>query len=69
MRDVFFTILAVWVVYRIWNGIQSVNTRAGNNPGPGPARKDGSVSVDYIPPKQKNKNDDDGEYVDYEEIK
>jgi hypothetical protein len=68
MRDIFFTILAVWVVYRIWNGIQTVNARSQHNTNE-PAKKAGSVSVDYVPPK-KNKNDnDDGEYVDYEEIK
>jgi hypothetical protein len=34
------------------------------------ARKEGSIDVDYVPPKAKSKSDDiDGDYVPYEEIK
>ena len=34
------------------------------------ARKEGSIEVDYVPPKAKSKSDDiDGDYVPYEEIK
>jgi hypothetical protein len=35
-------------------------------------KKDGSISVDYIPENKKNKpgkDNDNGEYIDYEEIK
>ena len=34
------------------------------------ARKEGSIDVDYVPPKSKPKTDDvGGDYVPYEEIK
>ncbi|MEY4309869.1 MAG: hypothetical protein RL422_2072 [Bacteroidota bacterium] len=34
------------------------------------ARKEGSIDVDYVPPKSKTKTDDvGGDYVPYEEIK
>jgi len=88
MKDLFFAILAGWIVYRVWNGFQSLSgsTGSGSGPGSGSAgrsrggaaenngggagKKDGSVSVDYIPPTKKNKGDpEDGEYVDYEEVK
>jgi hypothetical protein len=32
-------------------------------------REEGQVSVDFIPPKDKNRSTDEGEYVDYEEVK
>ena len=33
-------------------------------------RKEGSIDVDYVPPKQKAKSDSlDGDYVPYEEVK
>lgn len=37
-----------------------------------PSRQEGSIRVDYIPDKEKNKpkkEDDIGEYIDYEEVK
>ncbi|MFM1934782.1 MAG: hypothetical protein RL360_1663 [Bacteroidota bacterium] len=34
------------------------------------SRKEGSIDVDYVPPKTKSKTDDiGGDYVPYEEIK
>lgn len=73
MRDLFFTILAIWIVYRIWNGIQIANARNFNGRNES-EKKAGNVSVDYIPPKKSkndpdNYRDDDGEYVDYEDVK
>lgn len=68
MRDLFFTILAIWIIYRIWNGIQAANARSFNSRGEA-KKKAGSVSVDYVPPKKSKQDDDDGEYVDYEEVK
>lgn len=34
-------------------------------------KREGSIHVDYVPPKTKNKTipDDEGEYIDYEEVK
>jgi hypothetical protein len=33
------------------------------------SRKEGSIDVDFVPPKNKAKSADDGDYVPYEEIK
>jgi hypothetical protein len=34
------------------------------------ARKEGTIDVDYVPPKQKAKSDSlEGDYVPYEEVK
>ncbi|WP_411275345.1 DUF4834 family protein [Daejeonella sp.] len=30
---------------------------------------DGRIKVDYMPPKEKNRGDDAGDFVDYEEVK
>ena len=32
-------------------------------------KREGEVKVEYQPPKKNNKDDEEGEYVDYEEIK
>lgn len=32
-------------------------------------QEEGRVSVDYVPPKAKHSSSDEGEYVDYEEVK
>ncbi len=72
MRDVFYTILVVWVVWRILNSISNYRIKqdAGvKNPPPQNKRSEGETSVDYVPPKKKKISDDEGEYVDYEELK
>lgn len=30
---------------------------------------DGQIKVDYMPPREKNRKDDAGDFVDYEEVK
>lgn len=42
----------------------------GSNPfqGPEPKAKEGSVSIDKMPTKERNSRSTVGEYVDYEEI-
>ena len=72
MRDVFYTILVVWIVWRVLDSISSYGSKRGtnvNNTSPKNKRNVGETSVDYVPPVKKNINADEGEYVDYEEIK
>jgi hypothetical protein len=72
MRDVFFTILAVWVLWKIFSGrivTQSFTFNTQNNHPPEQEKKEGEVKIDYQKPSQKKKDNDEGEYVDYEEIK
>ena len=72
MKDIFYTILVVWIVWRVLNSISAYGSKEGgdtNKSSQNKKRAEGKTSVDYIPPVKKNINDDEGEYVDYEEIK
>ena len=72
MRDVFYTILVVWIVWRVLNSISVYRTKQGksvNNPPPNNRPKEGETSIDYAPPVKKKISDDEGEYVDYEDVK
>ena len=68
MRDVFYTLLVVWIVWRILNSVNSVRAKASNHQQTA-SKKEGETTVNYVPPKKKSMGDDEGEYVDYEEIK
>ncbi len=69
MRDVFYTLLIVWLIWRIMNSVNSFRARSTNYDQQ-PLRKEGETTVDYIPPSNKKKiSDNEGDYVDYEEIK
>ena len=68
MRDVFYTLLVVWVIWRIMSSVNAVRSRQSGS-SQTTAKKPGETTVDYIPPKKKSMGDDEGEYVDYEEIK
>ena len=71
MRDVFYTILVIWILWRVFNSISNYRTKQGpsvNNPSPN-KRREGETSVDYVPSTKKKISDDEGEYVDYEDLK
>lgn len=70
MRDVFYTILVVWIIYRVLNAFSTAKskvTNAGPKSAPSP-RQDETIITDATP-KKKNFGDHAGEYVDFEEIK
>ncbi len=72
MRDVFYTILVVWIISRVFSSISAYGSKKENNSAdskPKSKRTDGQTSVDYIPPVKKKISDDEGEYVDYEDVK
>lgn len=72
MRDVFYTILIIWIVWRIFNSISNYRTKHSSSFNPSSSAKkatEGQTKVDYIPPVKKKISDDEGEYVDYEDIK
>lgn len=72
MRDIFYTILIIWIVWRIFNSISNYKAKqstASTNFSSNKKPTDSQTKVDYIPPVKKKINDDEGEYVDYEEIK
>lgn len=71
MKDVFYTLLVVWIIWRIMNSVNTIRLRQSTTDhNYQNTKKQGETTIDYVPPKNKNKRDDDeGEYVDYEEIK
>ena len=75
MKDVFYTLLVVWVIWRILNSVNSHRAKSSNQQqtaspkGHSGTKKEGETTVNYVPPKKKSVGDDEGEYVDYEEIK
>ena len=66
MRDVFYTILTVWIVWKIYNAFISV--RSYNNTS-NHQSKEGSITIKKTEAKPNHIRDDEGEYVDFEEIK
>lgn len=74
MQEFFYTILAIWLIWRIFgafsnskkqsaaNNFQQTNNNYYNTPRPG------DVKVEENPKKKSDKSTDD-DYVDYEEIK
>jgi len=67
MRDLFYTILVVWVVWQILRSVSAYKQKQNN--ATSSSKKRGETSVDYIPPQKSKFPDGEGEYVDYEEIK
>ena len=72
MKDVFYTILVVWIIWRIVNTYNLHNAKRKNNNSNSFSRgnsEEGKTTVKYSPPVTKKINDNEGEYVDFEEIK
>lgn len=68
MKDIFYTIVVVWLVWRILNSVNSHRAKRASQQQTA-SKKEGETTVNYVPPKKKNVGDVEGEYVDYEEIK
>lgn len=72
MRDVFYTILIIWIIGRVLNSITAYRAMRANKPGNNNPRSNssgGDTTVEFEPPTKKKFNDDEGEYVDFEEVK
>jgi hypothetical protein len=72
MRDAFYTILVVWIVWRIANTYSSYSAKRQGNAENSFRRgtsEEGKTTIKYKPPAGKKISDDEGEYVDFEEIK
>lgn len=68
MKDIFYTILVVWLVWRIINSVNSHRAKRANQQQTA-SKREGETTVNFVPPKKKSLDDSDGEYVDYEDIK
>lgn len=66
MRDVFYTVVVIWIVWRIYHSFQSRKnfTRQQSQTRP----REGEVTIE-TGQSPKSKSDDKGDYVDFEEIK
>lgn len=72
MRDVFYTILVVWIVWRIANTYSSYSVKRHQHTGDSFNRDNSEkdkTTIKYSPPVTNKINDNEGEYVDFEEIK
>ena len=73
MQEIFFTILVIWLLFKIFGGRARVQTftfnQTQNHDHYNDVKKDGKVEVTHIPGKKDKKQNDQGEYVDYEEVK
>ena len=73
MQEIFFTILVIWILFRIFGRTSFTTTYTfnQNNYHPREEKKKDDVKIDHIPRKdeQKKKGGDEGEYTDFEEIK
>jgi hypothetical protein len=68
MADLFYTVLIIWVLWRIFGG--SVKTTVHHkHTYQQPKKQEGDVTIISNPETGQQKNSDMGEYVDYEEIK
>ena len=68
MADVFYTILVVWVLWRIFGGSSAKTQQFNQHNYTQPRRPEGEVKITSQKKSEKGSRDD-GEYVDYEEIK
>ncbi|MBL7890837.1 MAG: hypothetical protein JNL24_14885 [Bacteroidia bacterium] len=67
MKDVFYTILVIWILWRI---IHSVNLYRSNKTSSSVSEDQREVKHSYSSKEAKRKMaDSEGEYVDYEEVK
>lgn len=68
MKDIFYTLLVAWILWRIFSSVNSHRAKKVSQQQT-TSKKEGETTVNFVPPKRKNPSDDEGEYVDYEEIK
>ena len=69
MADVFYTILIAWVLWRIFGGFSlkaNIPPRQNNTQ---QRKHEGDVTISSDKKNNKRNSNDEGEYVDYEEIK
>ncbi len=71
MRDVIWTIIAIWVVYQIYKVIKSSRVYVYQKHEHNYNTKEGEVKIEHKSDTEGRKPNSDkgGEYVDFEEIK
>lgn len=78
IKFLFITILVLWVIRilirlifpMVLRNIFSNMQQQANGAAPQSRKTEGSISIDYMPPRPKKGNSDKlGDFVDYEEVK
>jgi len=68
VADLFYTILIVWVLWRIFGG-SAKTTVYHKHSYQQPKKEEGEVTISSTTQTDQDKNSDHGEYVDFEEVK
>ena len=72
MQEIFFTILVIWVLFKILSSstTRHIFTVNINKPREEKRKQEGETKIEYIPgDKKPPRTPGKGEYVDFEEIK
>ncbi len=73
MKGFLLTLLIFWIISRFLKKNVYINTFNSYNQTPPsntpPRRKEGEITIERIDKKSKKDRDDDGEFIDYEEVK
>lgn len=75
MRDIVWTIIVIWVVWKMYDAFKNVSkTKTQNREFDGNQnnfhhQKEGEVKIDKNVTHKTHINPNDAEYVDYEEVK
>ncbi len=68
MRNIVWTIIVVWVVWKIYNAFASKAKNQSVESNTSSKRKEGEVKIDKNIDQQSHFRPNDGEFVDYEEV-
>ena len=72
VRDIVWTFIVIWLVWKIYDAFKSVSkskTQSQRHNGNQSYQKEGEVKIDKNVNPKSHFNPNDGEYVDYEEVK
>lgn len=69
MRDIVWTIIIIWLVWKVYNAFISKAKTQPINQKKYQQKREGEVRIDKNVNQNSHFNPNDGEYVDYEEIK
>lgn len=69
MQEIFFTILVIWVLFKIFGSVQVKTYTFNQNNYNNQKKQEGEVKVESQGKVSSKARDDRGEYVDFEEVK
>ena len=74
MQEFLLTIAVIFILFRLFRGSFFIYRFNGNNQKPfnqyhDKKKQEGEITIENTNDKNLNKSNDDGEYVDYEEVK